>query len=181
MNKNRSFTFLICIFYLLAFLVAGCGDLKIYSDFKPPEERLNKYKALEIADFEAEIPNIPQGALVEIPNEVQKLLASKRGEFEEVKREAIEDISPKDTLILLGTITDYQSGTNVKMEGGAIKFGESGLAVRLSLVEEDSGREIASGIVSGFSSLGLFRRGIFTKDVYQSIAEEIAKFISENH
>jgi hypothetical protein len=182
MNKDQFFTPSTYIFYLLvAFLITGCGDLKIYSNLETPENRLGKYRALEIADFETEIVNVPEEALTKIPDEVKELLASKEGGFEEVTREAIEDIPARDTLVLLGIVTEYQSGTDLKTEGGAIKFGESALTVQLSLVEEATAREISNGEVSGFSSLGLLRSGLITKGVYEGIAEEIVKFISENY
>lgn len=182
MNEKRFFIFSISVFYLLAFLVAGCGDLKIYSNFEPPENELSRYRALEIADFETELADVPEGALTKIPDEVEKLLTSrKRGGFEEVSRQAIEDVAPEDTLVLLGVVTDYQSGTDIKAEGGSIKFGESAFGVTITLIEEATGREIADGEVGGFSSLGLLRSGLFTKGVYENIAEEIARFISENY
>jgi hypothetical protein len=182
MNKNRFFTLSICIFYLAAvFLIAGCGDLKIYSNFEPPEDDLRKYRALEIADFETELVDVPQEALMKIPDEVEEILDSRSGGFEEIGRGAIGDVPPEDTLVLLGIITDYQSGTDIKTGGGAIKFGESALSIRLSLVEESTGREIASGDVNGFSSFGFLRSGLLTRGVYKSVAEEIASFIHENY
>jgi hypothetical protein len=98
-----------------------------------------------------------------------------------VERGAINDVPPEETLVLIGTVTDFQSGTDVKFEGGSVIFGEASLAVQVSLVEKSTGREITTGTVNGFSSLGLFRGGIMRKEIYEKIAKEIVKFISDNY
>ncbi|HEX3034611.1 MAG TPA: hypothetical protein VHT73_05670 [Thermodesulfobacteriota bacterium] len=182
MNEDLLF-FLSAFCIIVTFLITGCRGLKAYSDFEPPDTELSEYRALEIADLETEIPDVPQDALTKIPDEVANLLASKRDGFEEVERGAIDDVPAEETLVLIGTITDYQSGRDVESEGGSIKFGEAALSIQLSLVEEATGREISTGNVSGFSSIGigLFRGGLVRKGIYEKLAKEIVKFISDNY
>jgi hypothetical protein len=181
MNKNRFFIFSTCILYVLTFLIVGCGDLKTVSSFNPPEAKLAKYNALEIADFETQIDNIPKDALTAIPDEVAKLLTSKKNAFQKVERRKIEDVPAENTLILLGEVTDYQSGKSFKAKEGAIKFGEASLSIHIRLVEKATDNEVASGEVSGSSSIGFLKSGGITKGVYKSVAEEIVKSISQNH
>jgi ribosomal protein L18E len=181
MNKNRFFIFSTCILYILTFLIAGCGHLKTVSSFSPPEAKLAKYKALEIADFETQVDNVPKEALTKIPDEIAKLLASKRNAFQKVERSKIEDVPAEDTLILLGEVTDYESGKSFKTKEGAIKFGEASLSIHIRLIEKATENEIASGEVSGSSSIGFLKGGSITKGVYNGLAEEIVKSISQNH
>lgn len=181
MNKNRFFILSTRILYTLTLLIAGCGDLKTVSSFNPPEAKLAKYKAIEIADFETQIENVPKAALTIIPDEVAKLLASKKNTFQRVERRKIEDVPPEDILILLGEVTDYQSGKNIKAKEGAIKFGEASLTVHIRLVEKTTDNEVASGEVNGSSSIGFLKGGGVTKGVYKGLAEEIVKSISQSH
>jgi hypothetical protein len=175
-NKDLSIIFLV-----FSLLISGCGDLKITSYFDQPRVKLSKYEALEISDFESELPDVPEEILTKLPDEVARLLGSERIGLKKIERESIEDISAENTLVLLGEITEYESGKDIKFESGAIKFGESSLTVQLALVEKATGNEVVSGQVNGFSSLGFFRRGFIAKDVYKGLAEEIVKFISENY
>lgn len=181
MNKNRFFIFSTCILYMLTFLAIGCGDLKTVSSFNPPEAKLAKYKALEIPDFETQIDNAPKSALTEIPDEVAKLLASRKNTFQKVERGKIEDVPAENTLILIGEVTDYQSAKSFKAEGGAIKFGDASLSVHIKLVEKATGDEVASGEVSGSSSIGFLRNAGFTQGVYKALAEEIVNSIPQSH
>jgi len=180
MNEDRLF-FLSALCIIVTLLITGCGGLKMYSDFEPPDTELSEYRALEIADFETEIPDVPEDALTKIPDEVAKQLDSKRGGFEEVERGVIDNVPPEETLVLVGIITDYQSGTDVEFEGGSVRFGEAALSLQFSLVEEATGREISTGNVGGFSSFGFFRGGLVRKGVYEDLAKEIVKFISDNY
>ena len=181
MNRSRFFILSICIFCPLVFLMTGCGDLKTVSSFNPPEAELGKYRALEIAHFETEIDDVPKQALTKIPDEVAKLLTSKKNSFQRVERSSIEDVPRENTLVLLGEITDYESGRSIKAKEGSVKFGEATLSVHLRLVDKATGNEIASGEVSGSSSIGYLRSGIFTEGVYKALAGQIAKSLSQNH
>ena len=162
-------------------LNSGCGDVKTSSYFTPPKSKLDKYEALEIFDFETAIPDFPKEALTKIPNDVEKLLDAEKNSFKEVSRGNIEQIPPDKTLVLLGEVTNYVPGTDFTFEGGAVKFGEVTISLKLALVQKDSGIEITSGEVSGFSSLGILRSGHLGKDMYEIMANEIVKFISESY
>ncbi len=180
MNGNRFVISSVCIIYLVFLITAGCGDLKVASNFNPPEAKLGKFKAIEIADFETEIDNLPKDALTKIPDEIAKLLISKNS-FQKVARNAIEDVPGENTLILVGAVTDYGSGTSLKAKEGSIKFGEAVLTVHIRLVEKATGNEISNGEVIGSSSIGFLKGGGITKGVYKAEAEEIVKYISQNH
>ena len=170
-------SFLITVF----FLIMACGDLKTASHFTPTKTKLDEFQALEIYDFESAVPNFPKDALTKIPSEVEKLLSSRENTFKEVKHGDIKDIPADKTLVLLGEITEYVPGSDFKFEGGAVRFGEVTLSLKLALVQKDNGREITSGDVSGFSSLGILRKGYVGKSMYESLAEEIVKFIVESY
>jgi len=161
---------------MLLFSIAGCGDVKTSSYFSQPEVKLSKYAGLEITDFETKIKHLPQDALTQIPDETARLLASEKTAFRKIARESIKDIPGENTLVLLGEVTDYESGKDIRYESGALKFGEASLTVQLALVEKATGKEVATGEVNGFSSLGFTKAG-----VYKGVAKEIVKFISENY
>jgi len=163
-------------FCLLVLLSAGCGSVKTSSYFDEPQVKLDSYAGLEISDFETKIPYLPKDALTQIPDETASLLTSKNSGFQKVGRQPLKDIPDQSTLVLLGEVVEYQSGKNFKFEGGAVKFGEASLTVQLVIVEKETGREIVTGEVNGFSSLGFTKAGI-----YKGVAEEIVKFISENY
>ncbi|HSE83353.1 MAG TPA: hypothetical protein VLB01_02250 [Thermodesulfobacteriota bacterium] len=179
--KKYRLLFLSVFCIIVMFLTTGCGGLKVYSDLEPPDTELSEYRALEIADFETEIPDVPDDALTKIPDEVAEQLNSKRGGFEEVERGVINNVPPEETLVLIGVVTDFQSGADVEFEGGSVRFGEAAILIQISLVEEATGREISTGSVGGFSSFGFFRGGIVKKRVYEDLAQEIVKFISDNY
>jgi hypothetical protein len=179
MNESRFVISSVCILFLV-FLITGCGDLKIASNFNPPEAKLGKFKAIEIADFETDIENLPKDALTKIPDEVAGLLISKNN-FQKVARNAVEDVPAENTLVLVGAVTDYGSGTSLKAKEGAIRFGEAVLTIHIRLVEKATGDEVANGQVIGSSSIGFLKGGGITKGVYKAEAEEIVKYISQNH
>lgn len=180
MKKALASLLLICL-SSIPILNFGCGDVKTSSYFTPPKSKLDKYEALEIFDFETAIPDFPKDALTKIPNDVENILKTEKDSFKEVSRGAIEQIPADKTLVLLGEVTSYVPGTDVTFEGGAIKFGEVTISLKLALVQKDSGEEITSGEVSGFSSLGILRSGHLGKDMYEILANEIVKFISESY
>ena len=176
MKNNRFLLFPACIFFLILLLAAGCGNITTSSHFSPPEAKLGKYAGLEITNFETQVENVPSDALIQIPDETAKLLTSGKSRFQKIGRESIQDIPAENTLVLLGEVIDYQSGKSVKYEGGGLKFGEVALTVQLALVEKTTGKEIATGEVNGFNSLGFTDAGL-----YKGMAEEIVKFINENY
>ncbi len=180
MKKDTSLSITIILLSLFA-TVSGCGDVKTSSYFTPPKSKLDKYEALEIFDFESAIPDFPKDALKKIPDDIEKLLKAKENTFEEVKHGEIDDIAADKILVLLGEIAEFVPGTDVKFEGGALKFGEVTISLKLALLEKDTGKEITTGEISSFSSLGIFRSGHVGKDMYEIIAQEIVKFISENY
>jgi hypothetical protein len=174
--KNRFILFPACILLLILLLATGCGNITTSSHFSQPDTRLGKYAGLEITNFETQIEHVPSDVLTQIPDETAKLLISGKSRFQKVGRETIQDIPAENTLVLLGEIIDYQSGKSVKYEGGALKFGEVALTVQLALVEKNTGKEIATGEVNGFNSLGFTDAGL-----YKGMAEEIVKFIYQNY
>jgi hypothetical protein len=181
MNKKRNIISSLSILYLLSFAITGCGSLKMTSYFNPQNPKLGKYKAIEIPDLETEIVNVPKEALSRIPNEVAKELDSKNVGFKEIERGSIENVPQEQTLVLVGEITGYESGTSFKKEGGALKFGEASLTVHIWLLDKATGDELTSGEVSGLSTIGFLKSGYITEGVYQAISKEIVKFISQNY
>jgi len=181
MNKNWYFISSLFIFSLLCLSITGCGDLKVASYFNPSDPKLNKYKTLEIADFETEITDVPNEALTRISDEVAKLTVSKNIGFQKVERGSTEGDPTQQTLVLVGEITGYESGKSFKREGGALKFGEASLTVHVWLLDKNTGDNITNGEVTGLSTFGFLRSGFITKGVYEALAQEIVKFISKNY
>lgn len=165
----------------LVFAISSCGDLKTVSYITPPKSQLKHYQALEIPNLETDIEDVPDDALTELPEEIAKKIMEKGIRFKEVEygdKEASEGLS---TLVMFAEITDYQSGTDIKIGGGAIKFAEAAITIQISALDKSTGEEILSGEISAHSSFGFLKKGIFTKSVYEAISEEIAKFFEENY
>src|SRR3989304_3781367 len=112
MNKNRYYVSFLFIFSLFSLSITGCGDLKITSYFNPSDPKLNKYKTLEIVDFETEITDVPNEALTRIPDEVAKLIVSKNICF--YKLEVKEDCEEFYNKSYENILKARKDGTNIR-------------------------------------------------------------------
>lgn len=162
------------LFLPLLFLLVACGTLKTTSLFEEPNANLRDYGALEIRDFESTIPDFSRDSLTDIPKFVAE--GSQNFHFEKVKHGVINGHDEADTLVMLGEITNYQSGSDIKFESGAIKFGEVKLKIKIAIVEKNTGVEVARGEVASFSSFGFSPNDKF----HRSVADEIIKFLAQN-
>ncbi len=156
-------------------ILSSCGGIKTTSYFVPPKQRLQNFEGLEIEDLVTEIEDFPKEGLTEIPTKVAVLVSSKN-KFKEVTHGKIENIPATDTLVLLGEVSEYRPSSDISFEGGGLKFGEVSVTIKLALLEKATGNEVSTGEVNGFSSLGFM-----AKDIYESLASEIVKFIMESY
>ncbi len=160
---------------VLVLFASGCTTIKTTSYFTPTKTKLRDYQALQFETFETQIEDFPKEALTKIPDKAAALLESEN-KFKEVKFGEIENIPAEDTIVVLGEISEYRPSSDVSYEGGALKFGEVSIAIKLALVNKATGDEIATGEVNGFSSTGFM-----AKDIFESMAEEIVKYINETY
>ncbi len=167
MKKN--FCYLIIFFLLLS-----CGNLKTSSIFEQPNSSLRDFDALEIRDFETNIPNFSNDSLTQIPLFIEQ--GARNFHFQKVKYGNITSVDEEKTLVLLGEITEYESGGKIKYESGALKFGEVNLNISIAIVEKGTGNEIVRGEIASFSSFGFSAGEKFQK----SVANEIIKFLAQN-
>ena len=172
---NYSSFYILVPLFLLALLVSGCASVKTTSYFKPTKIKLSEFQAVQFDQFVTEIVDFPKQALSRIPAESAALLATK-DKFKEVEFGAIENISAQDTIVVLGEVSEYRPSSDISYEGGGIKFGEVSVTVKLALVDKATGDEISTGEVNGFSSMGFL-----AKDIYESLAKEIVKYILEGY
>ncbi len=163
-----------------ALLAVGCGDLKTVSYIAPTSTKLSSYNYVEVATFETEVEDVPDEALDLLPKAVAKEIRKANLGFKQVVWGDEELPYEKGVFVIFGTIVDYQPGTELRAEGGSIKFGEAALTVRLSIVDKATGREITNGEINSSSSLGFLKRGFITPGVYEAIAREVVKFIKDN-
>jgi len=159
---------------ILLFTFSSCGGLKTTSYVGKPKENLSDFSALQINDFETDIAYFPEASLKEIPEQIAVDLVG-GNTFKEVMYGTIENVPGNDTLVLLGEITEYRSSSDITFEGGGIKFGEVSVSVQIAIVEKDTGNEILTGEVNGFSSIG------FLSDINKAIAKEIAGIVAKNY
>lgn len=171
--KSRSILYLLVPLALIAFAITGCGEIKTTSYFTPTRTKLKDYQAVQFENFETEIEDFPKEALVKIPAESAALLES-NGKFKEVSNAEITNIPAADTVIILGEVAEYRPSSDVSFEGGGIKFGEVSITIKLAVLNKATGDEIATGEINGFSSMGFM-----AKDIYESMAKEIVKYILE--
>lgn len=162
-------------FYLtLLFFLISCGSLKTSSIFEEPSLNLRNYHALEIRDFETNIPNFSNDSLTQIPLFIAE--GAQDFHFQEVKHGNITSVDEHKTLVLLGEITEYESGGKIKYEKGALKFGEVNLNISVAIVEKHTGNEVVRGEIVSFSSFG-FKAG---EKFHKSVANEVIKFLAQN-
>ena len=174
MQRYKYFAFTLVIsFAVLALVVSGCTNIDTTSYFTPTKTKLRDFKAMQFGTFETQIADFPKDALTKIPDKAAALLASEN-KFKEVKYGEIDNIPAEDTIVLLGEVTDYRPSSDFSFKGGALKFGEVSISIKLALVNKATGDEIASGEVNGFSSTGFM-----AKDIFQSMAEEVIKYVNE--
>jgi hypothetical protein len=174
MQRYRVFVFpLVISFAVLALLVSACTNIDTTSYFTPTKTKLRDYQAVEFDTLETQIADFPKDALTKIPDKAAGLLASEK-KFKEVKFGEIENIPAENTIVVLGEVTDYRPSSEFSFEGGALKFGEVSISIKLALVNKATGDEIATGEVNGFSSTGFM-----SKDIFQSMSEEVVKYINE--
>ena len=171
--KNRLLLYMLVPLVLLAFAFAGCGEIKTTSYFTPTRTKLKDYQAVQFENFETEIVDFPKEALAKIPAESAALLETK-DKFKEVSNSEITNIPAADTVIILGEVAEYRPSSDVSFEGGGIKFGEVSITIKLAVLNKATGDEIATGEINGFSSMGFM-----AKDIYESMAKEIVKYILE--
>ena len=166
------------IFPLIAvsLLMLSCGQVKTSSHFTAPSNNIKTYKALEITDFITDIEKLPKEMTTALPGAIEKKLNEHPTHFKEVKHGNVTSVLPRETLVLLGEIKEFKSGSDIRIEGGAIKFGEFYIYISLAVVEKDTGNEITTGEVVGFSSMS-FSKGEKSFDL---IADEVLKFIVKN-
>ncbi len=162
-------------FIFLILVTSGCTNIKTTSYFTPTKTKLSDFQAVQFETFETQIEDFPKEALTKIPDQAAELLATKN-KFREVKYGEIENVPAEDTIVLLGEVSEYRPSSDVSFEGGALKFGEVSVALKLAIVNKATGDEISTGEVNGFSSMGFM-----AKDIYESLAQEIVKYIIEGY
>ena len=171
--KKSSILYVLVPLAFLAFAILGCGEIKTTSYFTPTKTKLKDYQAVQFENFETEIEDFPKEALAKIPAESAALLDTKN-KFKEVSNSEITNIPASETVIILGEVAEFRPSSDVSFEGGGIKFGEVSITIKLALLDKATGNEIATGEINGFSSLGFM-----AKDIYESMAKEIVKYILE--
>lgn len=171
--KKISILYVLVPLAFIAFALTGCGEIKTTSYFTPTKTKLKEFQAVQFEAFETEIEDFPKEALVKIPAESAALLDSKN-KFKEVSNSEITNIAASDTIIILGEVAEFRPSSDISYEGGGIKFGEVSITIKLALLDKATGNEIATGEINGFSSMGFL-----AKDIYESMAKEIVKYIME--
>ena len=173
--KKISILYVLVPFAFIAFAISGCGEIKTTSYFTPTKTKLKDFQAVQFETFDTEIEDFPKEALAKIPAESAALLDSK-DKFKEVSNSEITNLPASDTIIVLGEVAEFRPSSDISYEGGGIKFGEVSITIKLALLDKATGNEIATGEINGFSSMGFM-----AKDIYESMAKEIVKYILETY
>ncbi len=171
--KKISMLYVLVPLAFIAFAISGCGEIKTTSYFTPTKTKLKDFQAVQFETFDTEIEDFPKEALAKIPAESAALLDSK-DKFKEVSNSEITNTPASDTIIVLGEVAEFRPSSDISYEGGGIKFGEVSITIKLALLDKATGNEIATGEINGFSSMGFM-----AKDIYESMAKEIVKYILE--
>ena len=168
---------------LLSIVLLNCGgfgNLETSSYYSKPQRLLRNYKAFEITDFESYDENVPEILKTQIPGEVEdKLIQSNIG-FQSINYGPIQNVPSDQTILMLAEIVDIKSSGDFEFKKGSLKFGETSISIQIALVQKDSGKEILTAEVAGFSSLGLFK-GRSSDKFKESIANEIVDLIAVNY
>lgn len=171
--KNLSLLIPVTLFVLIS-----CTNVQTTSYFSSPKAKLSDYSALEIQEFESSAENFPEDALTIIPSLLADKLRSRNLKFDEIIYGEVTNVSPEETLVVLGEISKYVGGGDVRYESGNVKFGEVDINLDIVILQKSNGRDIASGEVSSFNSAS-FLGG--TDKMYDEIANEIVKYILQNY
>ena len=174
-NKKALNIFILIPIAIFAFSLLGCGEIKTTSYFTPTKTKLKDYQAVQFEKFETEIVDFPEEALSKVPAESAALLDTKN-KFKEVSNSNITNIPASETVIVLGEVAEYRPSSDISYEGGGVKFGEVSITIKLALLNKATGDEITTGEINGFSSMGFL-----AKDIYESLAKEIVKYILESY
>lgn len=171
----------VIIFLTLSLLFLSCGKIDTSSYYEQPLKTLRNYSALEITDFISFNPEIPEDIKIVLPQIIEnKLLSSNLG-FDRIKYGSINDISSKNTLVMLAEIKDITSSKDFKFEKGTLQFGESSLSLQMALVQKDTGEEVLTGEVVGFDSSGMFGAKSDSDKMLDYIASEVVNLIAANY
>ncbi len=178
MNMNKCKLLLFVIFPLLLALGIGCGAQSTVSA-RPSQGKLSNYEALEVADFQTKISDVPEEVILGIPDRVVRELAVAGRTFSEVRRVRIENIPPEKVLTLVGVVTEYESGGGLSTSEGALKWGEGTLKVRIGLIDKSTEALVAQANIESRTSSAFTKGGM--EKVYDKVVEEIVKFISKSY
>lgn len=178
--RNRTH---IILLLLTSIFILNCGGLtktKTSSYYSKPQSMLRSYRALEITDFESFNENVPDILRTQIPGEVENELIQSNIGFDAINYGPINSVPADQTIVMLAEIVDIQSSKDFEFDKGSLKFGEASISIKLALVQKNNGKEILTGEVAGFSSLGLFK-GNSSDQFKNSIAQEIVELIAANY
>ena len=141
---------------------------------KPNSENKNKYKDVEVAQFDikegVKFPaELMSGMMGEIVQELQKIK-----KFKQVFREGESQVEASDpTIRLVGTVTKYQAGSQAKRYLIGFGAGKTKVVAHVKFIDKATGNVLFEKDVDGKVVFGLF--GGQSKTSLRDVGKEIGE------
>jgi len=166
---------------IIVLLVVGCaaGRTQI---IQPKKVAFQNYPVLEITDFKNNAgPQVPTELLQRLPNGIAEKVTA-LNLFQAVNRIPIETESTSETktLLLKGTIIEYEPGSQGKRWlAGFTGYGKAFTTFQLTAIDKIKKEEIFKGNIGGELSGGLF--GGSFDEVIEKLVDECVECIQMNY
>ena len=169
-----------CALILIVLLVAGCAASRTQV-LEPKKAGFENYSVLEITDLKNNMgPQVPAEVIRRVPDEIgEKVRALNL--FQVVNRvPAVTETAPDtNTLILEGTIIEYEPGSRALRYLVGFGAGKAYATVQLRAIDKATKEEIFRGNIVAEQAMGVF--GGSFEEVIQKIVDESVECIQMNY
>jgi hypothetical protein len=165
---------------LIVLLVAGCAASRTQV-LEPKKAGFENYSVLEITDLKNNMgPKVPAEVMQRVPDTIAEKVRG-LNLFQAVKRiPAVTEAAPEPkTLILEGTIIEYETGSRALRYFVGFGAGKAYATVQLRAIDTATKEEIFRGNIVAEQAMGVF--GGSFEEVIQKLVEESIKCIQMNY
>jgi len=165
---------------LTVLLVAGCAASRTQV-LEPKKAGFENYSVLEITDLKNNIgPQVPAEVMRRVPDAIAEKVRA-LNLFQAVNRvPAVSEAAPEtNTLILEGTIIEYETGSRALRYLVGFGAGKAFATVQLKAIDKATKEEIFRGNIAAEQSMGVF--GGSFDEVIQKLVEESVECIQMNY
>lgn len=169
-----------CAYMLIILLVAGCAASRTQV-VEPKKAGFENYSVLEITDLKNNIgPKVPAEVMQRVPDAIAEKVRG-LSLYQAVNRvPAVTEAAPEtNTLILEGTIIEYEPGSRALRYLVGFGAGKAYATVQLKAIDKAKKEEIFRGNIAAEQSMGVF--GGSFDGVIQKLVDESVECIQMNY